>query len=254
MRCEQARELIDAYVDGELSGADRAMVATHVNACPGCRELVADIERVRTAVADQGREPAPKSLVSSIRSALASAAHEQASEAKSPAPWHMSSGAMRQAAALAVVCILSILATWWGMTAAGDARRLQEQIVSAHVRSLLQDSPIQVASSDIHTVKPWFAGRVDFAPDVKDLASEGFPLLGGRLDYVHERRVGALVYRHRLHIVNVFMWPAPASAPVPPVAVTKNGYNLLAWNKGGIAYWAVSDVDIEELRRLQTLL
>jgi hypothetical protein len=103
-----------------------------------------------------------------------------------------------------------------------------------------------VASSDAHNVKPWFAGRVDFAPDVKDLTVEGFPLLGGRLDYVGERRVGALVYQRRLHIVNVFMWPAPSLDDVAPKLTTKNGYNLLAWSKSGITYWAISDLDALE--------
>src|SRR6185437_9388854 len=127
-------------------------------------------------------------------------------------------------------------------------------ILTAHVRSLLQDSPIQVASSDAHTVKPWFTGRVDFAPEVKDLTAEGFPLLGARLDYVHGRRVGALVYRRRLHTVNVFMWGAPGTEDTAPTLATKNGYNLLVWSKGGVTYWAVSDVDARELQRLYSLL
>jgi hypothetical protein len=107
---------------------------------------------------------------------------------------------------LAASCALSVFLTWSFMTSTGQANRLEQELLTAHFRSLLHDSPIQVASSDAHNVKPWFAGRVDFAPDVKDLTVEGFPLLGGRLDYVGERRVGALVYRRRLHIVNVFMW------------------------------------------------
>ncbi len=131
---------------------------------------------------------------------------------------------------------------------------MQQEIITAHIRSLLQDGPIQVASSDSHTVKPWFAGRVDFAPEVKDLTAEGFPLMGGRLDYVHGRRVGGLVYKRRLHTINVFMWRAPGGDDAAPSATTRNGYNFLTWTKAGVIYWAVSDLDGAELKRLQELL
>jgi anti-sigma factor RsiW len=140
------------------------------------------------------------------------------------------------------------------VTSNQQTAQLEQQVLQAHIRSLLQDGPIQVASSDSHTVKPWFAGRVDFAPDVKDLTAEGFALLGGRLDYVDDRRVGALVYRRRLHVVDVFMWRAPGNEEVAPTLATKNGYNLLSWTKGGVTYWAVSDIDANELKRLQSLL
>ena len=161
---------------------------------------------------------------------------------------------MRQAAVVAAACVLSALATWWIVGTAGEASRLEQDVLAAHVRSLLQDSPIQVASSDAHTVKPWFAGRVDFSPEVKDLAPEGFPLLGGRLDYVGGRRVGAVVYKRRLHTINVFMWPSSSLGHAAPQLVTRNGYNLLAWSRGGVAYWAVSDLAAGDLRQLQGLL
>ena len=104
------------------------------------------------------------------------------------------------------------------------------------------------------TVKPWFTGRVDFAPEVKDLTAEGFPLLGGRLDYVGERRVGALVYRRNGHVVTVFMWPVGTTARAAPQSLVQKGYNLLTWSKDGVAFWAVSDLNAGELRQLQSLL
>jgi anti-sigma factor RsiW len=131
---------------------------------------------------------------------------------------------------------------------------LERDVVTAHVRSLLQESQTQVASSETHTVKPWFAGRLDFAPGVKDLANEGFPLAGARLDYIGERRVAALVYRRRLHVVNVFVWPAADAADSAPRELVYRGYNLLSWSKGGIAYWAISDLNMGELRQLQAQL
>ncbi len=109
-----------------------------------------------------------------------------------------------------------------------------------HMRALLQDSPIQVASSDTHTVKPWFNGRVEFSPDVKDFATEGFPLAGGRLDYIGGKRVAALVYRHRLHVIDVFVWPAATAEDIPPRLTSTDGYNLLTWSHGGLTYSAIS--------------
>ncbi|MGE5513143.1 MAG: anti-sigma factor family protein [Bacteroidota bacterium] len=254
MRCDRARELIGAYVDEELHGDDRTSVAAHLKSCASCRELMGDIKRTSSALAGLGRESAQPALTSRIRGHLANAAEEHGQSTRWPAPWRIPSGAWRQAAALAACCALSVLLTWSVVTSTEQANLLQQEILAAHIRSLLQDSQIQVASSDAHTVKPWFAGRVDFAPEVKDLAAEGFPLVGGRLDYVHQRRVGALVFRRHAHVVNVFMWRAPGTEDSAPTLVTRNGYNLLGWTKSGVTYWAVSDLDAGELKRLQSLL
>jgi anti-sigma factor RsiW len=251
MRCK-GHELIGAYHDEELSGGDRIWVADHIRGCAGCRVLMSDIKRTSKAIAELGRKPAPPALASHIRSSIA--AEEREHPVKRVTRWRLPLGIWHQAAALAACCVLSVALTWWIMTSTGEVHQLQQEIVAAHIRSLLQDSPIQIASSDSHTVKPWFAGKVDFAPEVKDLTTEGFPLLGGRLDYVHQRRVGVVIYRRGMHIVNVFMWRTPATDDaVPPVAI-KNGHNLLAWTKSGVTYWAVSDLDAEDLKRLQRLL
>lgn len=156
----------------------------------------------------------------------------------------------QRAAALAAVCILSVSATWWTLDTQNRNGMVERDILNAHLRSLLQDSPVQVVSSDQHTVQPWFAGRTDFAPEIKDLAPAGFPLLGGRLDYVADRRVGVVVYKRRLHIINVFMWPAPTNADRSPQATMLKGYNLLSWSRNGVSYRAVSDLNIDELRML----
>lgn len=249
MRCERARELLGAYVDGELEKGDAAAVAAHLETCAHCREVAGDIRHIGSAMVRLGREPAPPELLARVRSSLAGIAEQR--EARF---FFLTPLIVRQAAALAAACVLTALLTWWVTVATGESERLQEQLLTAHVRSLIQDSPIQVASSDAHTVKPWFAGRVDFAPEVKDLTGEGFPLLGGRLDYVGERRVGVLVYKRRLHLINVFMWPAARAEASEPRLYRKNGYNLLSWSRGGIGYWAVSDLEQGELRRLQGLL
>jgi anti-sigma factor RsiW len=261
MQCERARELLSPYLDGELSAEERRAVAAHVEGCRSCSAQVDDFRRIGRTLAEAGREPTPKALALRVRANLAREAEGEegriASSPVKPAPGRPSSALhalMRQAAVIAAACVLSALATWWIVGTAGEASRLEQEVLAAHVRSLLQDSPIQVASSDAHTVKPWFAGRIDFSPDVKDLAADGFPLLGGRLDYVGGRRVGAVVYKRRLHTVNVFMWPSASPGDAAPRLVARNGYNLLAWSRGGVDYWAVSDLAAGDLRQLQSLL
>jgi anti-sigma factor RsiW len=252
MQCDRARELIGAYIDEELGGDDRASVASHIESCAVCTRLAGDIRRMSTVIAGLGRKNAPVVLASKIRSRLDAEGREQVDRPRMP--WRMPSNVWRQAAALAACCMLSVLVAWGVVTSSNRADGLQQEIVTAHIRSLLQDSPIQVASSDAHSVKPWFAGRVDFAPEVKDLTAEGFPLVGGRLDYVDHHRVGVLVYRRRLHIVNVFMWRARAAEDAAPMLAKRSGHNLLSWTKDGVIYWAVSDLDGGELKRLQSLL
>jgi anti-sigma factor RsiW len=252
MQCDRASELIGAYLDHELDAETRRQVASHLGGCPGCSAMADDYGHLSHQVAAIGREPAPEHLGSRVAALIAGAATEPA------APRHVAAverwqvpAWLRRVAALVLICgaVAAVTALWMSRTA--GIAMVERDVVAAHVRSLLQDSPIQIASSDTHTVKPWFAGRLDFAPAVKDLSSAGFPLAGARLDYIGERRVAALVYRRRLHVVNVFLWPSADGTDSAPRELVHKGYNLVAWRKSGITYWAISDLNLGELRELQ---
>jgi anti-sigma factor RsiW len=220
-----------------------------------------DHQRIGRSLKQQGRVPASPALARRVTAALDRIDAQAPLAEKQQRGWYATAarslngrGLANRAAALAAACFVSVLATWWVMDAARQSGAIERDIVSAHVRSLLQDTPIQVASSDQHTVRPWFAGRTDFAPNVKDLTAEGFPLIGGRLDYVAGRRVAATVYKRNLHVINLFMWPAGTTADRGPDIAARNGYTLLSWSQNGVAYWAISDLNAGEMRELQRLL
>jgi anti-sigma factor RsiW len=247
MRCDEAQQLISAGIDGELTRTSADELREHTQACPSCAGIAADFRRLSQQLKSAGREILPSRLESRVRLALAEVA-----DAPSPAlrgkPW------IRQLAAMAAVCLIAVFGTWTITHHFDSEARLEHDVVAAHVRSLLQESPIQIASGDPHSVKPWFNGRLEYAPDVKDPAAEGFPLVGARLDYIGGRRVAALVYKRRLHMVNVFVWPSTSPDDVAPRLMSVNTYNVLTWSHGGLTYWAVSDLNGAELQQLRALL
>ena len=253
MSCEQMQELLGAYHDQALNARKRRDVAAHLETCASCNATVREIERIGRQLSAMERDQAPRELRARVRAALAQA-DAQSPSRRAIVRGAYTSGLVRQAAVLAFACALSALATAIVLSRSENSNLLEREIVSAHVRSLLQESPIQVASSDTHAVKPWFNGRVDFSPPVKDLTAEGYPLVGGRVDYIGERRVAALVYRRHRHVVNVFLWPSGNTGEVAPRSDAFKGYNVLVWTSADITYWAVSDLPGDELRQLQTFL
>jgi anti-sigma factor RsiW len=250
----QHRELVDAFFDGELVGEEHERMAAHLGSCALCKAALEDLQSLSGQLAKTLPEVAPPGLAGRIRADIAAAAEGQAG----PVMRAWLSEWTAKVAAVAAACLLTAALTWGVLTRIDATAQLERDALSAHLRSLMQDSLVQIASSDRHVVKPWFAGRVDFAPTVSDLAAQGFPLIGARLDYVGDRRVGTLVYKRRNHFVSIFMWAATAGESDTPAAGisshSRNGHNMLTWTKDRVQYWAISDLNREELEELQRLL
>jgi len=242
LNCQDARYLIHGYMDGELDLVKSLEVEQHLQDCPACTQVYKNHQALRSAMSASSlyfTAPAPlrKRIQSSVR---------QTSQA-ARAPWVMPWRWIGAAASLAVV-----LTVIWGVTrsllapSAGDV--LAQQVVASHVRSLMADHLTDVASSDQHTVKPWFDGKLDFSPAVPDPTNQGFPLIGGRLDYLDNRPVAALVYRRQQHIINLFIWPSPGAPDVNTKTDMRQGYYVVHWTKSGMTYWAISDLNDVEFR------
>jgi anti-sigma factor RsiW len=249
VECERARELIDAYLDRELAVEVSAEIERHIETCAACRAR----HEGRRALSAHLKEPAlyvaaPDSLRRRIADAIEA---ESPPTARRPArrQW------LQLAAACAAAAVLGSGTTYLSLTNSSQAS-MADEVVANHVRSLLvENRVVDVPSSDEHTVKPWFNGKLDFAPPVVDLTSDGFPLVGGRLDYAGQRTVAALVYRHRQHIINLFLWPADGGgADGAPSAESLQGYHVLHWSSGGMVYWAVSDLNPADLRAFGDLV
>ncbi len=242
MNCDDARALVDACVDGELDLMTQLRIEAHVENCPSCLPLYEARREIRAAV--RTRAPyfhAPAGLARQVRRAVGRRSVLAARRWAWPA--------LGAAAALVVLTVAGVLF----LDSRGAATdRLAQEIVAGHVRSLLPGHLTDVVSSDQHTVKPWFAGRVDFSPPVADLAGEGYPLAGGRLDYVAGRTVAALVYRRNRHVLNVFVWPSASEVAESDAA--EHGYHVAHWSRGGLAWWVVSDLNVGELHQFIRLL
>ena len=243
--CPEWRLRLHGFVDGELDAAHALQIEDHVAGCDGCAAEVLSLRSLRAAVgADGVRWPAPEALRARVEAAIAAE-----TLAAAPAPARVWQARLR--AALSFIGRWSFLPSGAAVAAAlflvlsphGNTN-LEGDLVASHVRSLLADHLTDVASSDHHTVKPWFAGKVDFSPPVVDLAARGFPLLGGRVDYVGDRVVAVLIYRRNGHTINLFVWPDATTAHG---ALEREGYSMLNWSQAGLTFWAVSDLNPVEL-------
>ncbi len=243
MTHEQFEDLLSAYADGELD--DVASLEAHLPTCPPCTARLAEYRAMGDALRRQARaETAPAALRERIAATL------EAAEATAASPWARrrrpmwSPGVLAAAAAVVLAVGLAV-----GGRQSGNDTTAQE-VLDSHVRSLAGDQAhlFDVASTDQHTVKPWYSGKLDFAPSVVDLAPQGFPLLGGRVDFIAGKRVAALVYGRRQHKINVYEWPGGNESK--PAGELRLGYSMLHWTHAGMVYWAVSDVNPSDLQEL----
>ena len=248
--CTEMQLLIQADVDGELMPAEAARVAVHLAACSTCAELQVQL----LALAGRFRreapyQPASDALRAAVLRRLAATAPDVLPRDRGALwlPWLRAlirprlrmTASFGAAFALAAGLVLAIV-----LPSRDD---LAGTLVAGHIRALQPGHLMDVASTDQHTVKPWFDGRLDYAPPVKDLKAAGFPLAGGRLDYVANRPVAALVYQRRQHVIDLFVWPENGAGRPNPDVTDRNGYNVLRWNRNGMVFWAVSDISPVEL-------
>jgi anti-sigma factor RsiW len=236
MRCDDVRELVSVYVDNELDLVHHARVEAHLGECAACSEARERVLALRDTVRGALSFELPPGLEDAVRGQLR--------RADRPRP----SWLLKLAAVLLLGALLGFLLR--PSTPSG----LERELVASHVRSLMAEHLVDVVSSDRHTVKPWFEGKLDFAPPVLDLSKAGFELVGGRLDYLGGRQVAALVYKRRQHRINVFVWPSPGRDEARVQTGTPEGYTVLRWTHSGMSYAAISDLAADELEELVTLL
>jgi anti-sigma factor RsiW len=237
MNCAECGALLDAYCDGELDLVRHVELEAHLRGCPSCsRAHAAASARAAAVRALLPRRDAPAGLRERILASLGPA--DRGGRARR-APWAAWAIAASAAAALLVGY------QWGGYSA--RSRAVLDEAFTEHARSLQEGHLLDVVSTDRHTVRPWFAGKLDFSPPVVDLADVGFPLAGGRLDAIDGRTAAALVFHRGLHSINVFVWPAGASAP--PRGASRGGFSAAAWERGGLDFVAVSDIPAGELER-----
>jgi anti-sigma factor RsiW len=250
--CEEAHRLIHLYLDGELDLVRSLEIEAHLNDCQSCAQAYNEFRSLHSAVSNTAlRFEPPAALRNRVRAALRDEIPDESGATNRPLrlSWRWMIPAV--SFAVLVIVALSLLAL---LRRPSTSDLVAQEIVSSHVRSLMEKHLTDVPSSDQHTVKPWFDGRLDFSPPVKDLASAGFGLVGGRLDYIGNRPVAALVYQHRQHYINVFVWPSTGASDASGRALVRQGYNLINWTNSGMNYWAISDLNLADLQRFVQLL
>jgi anti-sigma factor RsiW len=249
VNCRETQTLIHGYIDGELDLVKSLEIEQHLDECPACAQARARLDALRAAIKNSSLHfDAPPSLALRVQSSVR--ATSQGDRAPRAQPRRL----------LAVAASVALIVTaGWGLVHVMSARSAEEfltqELVASHIRSQMVPSHrFDVPSSDPHTVKPWFEGKLDFSPPVKDLAGQGFPLVGGRLDYLNNRPVAALAYQRRKHSINLFIWPSTSGSEGATTSVTRQGYHLFQWTKSGMTFWAVSDLNERELQEFVRLI
>jgi anti-sigma factor RsiW len=236
MTCDEAEILLHALIDGELDAGHAREVEDHVAGCAACAEQLRTYREMSKAVAGADlRYAAPLGLRRRIEASLP--------QASAPSRRAVLRG-FAMGSAVSAIAATGLVAI---VLRNDDAQRIESEVVSAHLRSLQAGHLTDVLSTDQHTVKPWFNGKLDVAPPVVDLTAQGFTLIGGRLDYVDTRPIAAIVYRRRAHVINLFVAQTASTEPHTAKLETLQGFNIRRWSERGLNYWAVSDLAADEL-------
>jgi mycothiol system anti-sigma-R factor len=268
VKCEEITGLMDAYVDGELDPVTSQRIEQHLCECPNCQEAYEAQTALARAISQGApyyRAPAElrQWIQSSLREAIGAHAttnRARESDTRSPSPagqrrglFEVSWNWLGLAAAAIVSAAITVSALLPRILGPSAEELLATQLIAGQVRSLMANHLTDVASSDQHTVKPWLDAKLDFAVPVADLSAEGFPLIGGRLDYLDKHSVAALVYQRRKHFINLFIWPIESGTSRGTKTISRHGYHLLHWTDQDFNYWAVSDVNEKDLQTLKQL-
>jgi anti-sigma factor RsiW len=244
MNCEDTQALLTGYVDGELDLVRSLEIEKHIETCQSCARTVQNQQTLGAALrAGSLYHRPPQHLEERVRAAMRSQTHTKRIN------WPI----LAVAASLLLAGVFVDRMVRFASRPAPQTLMAQE-VLDSHLRSLMPGHLADVQSSDRHTVKPWFAGKLDFSPPVADFAAEGFPLTGGRLDSVNGRTVAVLVYQRHQHLINAYVWPSPNSANSSVTATTLQGYNILHWTHAGLEWWLASDLNTQELEGLANQL
>jgi anti-sigma factor RsiW len=248
MDCSHAQSLLDIYLDQELDPVRNLEIEEHLHGCAACAQDYGDRQMIRQSLKTESLYfKAPPELEKRIQRSL-----RQAAKAEAPTGW-LSGSWFKMAAPLALAALVVLMIVPYFAGPSSD-ELLTQEVVASHIRSLMLNHLADVPSTDEHTVKPWFNGKLDFSPPVADPANEGFPLIGGRLDYLNNRPVAALIYRHDKHIINVFVWPASDGRQLAQTTKSQQGYNVIRWTGSGMNFWVVSDLEGSQLAKFSELL
>ena len=249
MDCQHVLTLMNGYLDGELDLTTQLAIEQHLAGCPACHTISQQQRALRTALRAQARyHRASPELATGIQSALDEVDTGSGKKMRATPGW------LSLAASVVLAALLGSGITYQLARTSTD-ELLSQEVIANHVRTQMVTGRLtDVSSSDSHTVKPWFSGKLNFSPPVLDLTAQGFPLVGGRLDYLAGRPVAALVYRHRQHVIQLYVWPTTDRSGSDLRSQTHQGFQLASWSDSAMHYWAISDLNVDALKSFSSVI